>query len=341
VAEREPKPDRAAHLEGAAQPAGTNRPAGSMRPDLRPDNVGPGESRESGGSDIPPGREPDYDSTSGPRRLLKRLILRYSPYALRDEWVNIGVLLFDEATGERRLRLIEDQEEFHRVRRLHPTADESVLRKLRDNLESMLAAEGRSPDWSKGGGTEWLTHFAKLQDAMSAAIQVTAPQGTRAADLDAELERLYALHVAVPREPGRTGLPGSRGSLRAYCSQVFKQARLWDRVDKGVRAEEFTFPGDPMRLDYSYRRNGTRGFVHTLSVTRAPADAKLLAYTAERIQGKGRFASEFAAVTDVALSADNERHRFVRDTLRDAGVEPVPLEGFAVWVAKLRPMLLQ
>jgi hypothetical protein len=44
-----------------------------------------------------------------------------------------------------------------------------------------------------------------------------------------------------------------------------------------VRAAQFTFPGDPMRFDYSYRRNGKRGFVPTLSVSRQPADAKLLA----------------------------------------------------------------
>jgi hypothetical protein len=51
------------------------------------------------------------------------------------------------------------------------------------------------------------------------------------------------------------------------------------------------------------------------------------------------FATEFAAVTDVPLTSGNERHVFVRETLRDAGIEPVPMEGFAVWVAKLRPML--
>jgi hypothetical protein len=51
------------------------------------------------------------------------------------------------------------------------------------------------------------------------------------------------------------------------------------------------------------------------------------------------FATEFAAVTDVPLVAGNERHVFVRETLRDAGIEPVPMEGFAVWVAKLRPLL--
>ena len=158
--------------------------------------------------------------------------------------------------------------------------------------------------------------------------------------MEAEVERLYADHIAVP-PAAHTGLPGSRSSLRSYCSQVFRNAKLWERLQKSVRAAEFTFPGDPMRLDYGYRRNGTRGFVQTLSVSRSPADAKLLAYTAKRVHDIGRFASEFTAVTDVALSAETERHRFVRDTLRDAGVEPVPMDGFAVWVAKLRPMLLQ
>jgi len=40
-----------------------------------------------------------------------------------------------------------------------------------------------------------------------------------------------------------------------------------------------------------------------------------------------------------ALKMENDRHRFVRDTLRDVGIEPIPLEGFAVWVNKLKPLL--
>lgn len=293
----------------------------------------PGDKKSNGTPMGSAGTEP------APHRLLIRRVLRYAPNPLRDEWVNIGVLVFDPESGERRLRLVEEEDEFYRVRRLHPDADESVLPRLRDTLESLFTAEGRIVDWKNGGGLEWLVELDKLDKVLSAALQVADPVGTRAADLDAELERLYRDQVAVPRAAGRAGLPGSRGNLRAYCSQVFKQARLWDRLDKSVRAAEFTFPGDPMRLDYSYRRNGTRGFVQTLSVTRSPTDAKVLAYTAKRIQDRGQFTPEFTAVTDVALSPDNDRHKFVRETLREAGVEPVPLEGFAVWVAKLRPML--
>src|SRR5260221_277810 len=150
---------------------------------------------------------------------------------------------------------------------------------------------------SKGGSGNWQQLLGKWDDTLSNALQLAPQKGVFAADLDAELERLYADHVAPQRAPGRIGAPGSRAQMRSYCSQVFRQARLWERIEKSVRAAEFTFPGDPMRLDYSYRRNGTRGFLQALSVTRPPADAKLLAYTAERITAKAELKTEFAAIT--------------------------------------------
>jgi Protein of unknown function (DUF3037) len=266
-------------------------------------------------------------------------ILRYTPNLVRDEWVNIGVLLFDPASGERRLRMIEEEEEYRRVRRLHPGTDELVLRALRDDLEDRFQSESESASGRNGYTGDWQQLLAKWDETLSNALQLAPQKGVFAGDLDSELERLYADHVAPQRPASRVGAPGTRATMRSYCSQVFRQARLWERLQKSVRAEEFTFPGDPMRLDYSYRRNGTRGFVQTLSVTRAPNDAKLLAYTAERITAKARLKTEFAAVTDVALNPGNDRHCFVRDTLRDVGIEPVPMDHFAVWVAKLKPMI--
>lgn len=258
-------------------------------------------------------------------------ILRYTPNLVRDEWINIGVLLYDpvKRDGKPRLRLIEEPEEFARVRRLHPEADERLLRALRDDFERQFAV--------KNGG--WQQALEKLDETLSNALQLAPQKGVLTGDLDAELERLYADHVAPPRaRAGAAERLGSRGAIRNHCNQVWRQARVWERIQKSVPAGEYTFVGDPMKLDYGYRRNGTRGFVQAISVTRAPADAKLLAYTAGRIRAKVA-ASEFAAVTDVLLARENERHRFVADTLRDAGVEAMPVEGFAAWVGKLRPQV--
>jgi len=263
-------------------------------------------------------------------------VLRYVPDLVRDEWVNIGVLVFNPTRGERRLRLIEDQAEYSRVRRLHPSVNVAVLRCLRNELEHHLDS------WVDNGPSLPLDVILKKCDqTLSTTLQLAPQKGVAANDLDAELERLYTSHVAVPRVRSRIGQPGSRATIRAYCTQVFRQAGVWDRLEKSVRVAEFTFPGDPARLDYSYHRNGTRGFVHTLSVTRSPQDAKALSYNVKHIAEKARCHTEFAAVTDIALSDDNDRHSFVKGTLSEVGVEPVPMEGFAVWVAKLRPLLLQ
>jgi hypothetical protein len=270
-------------------------------------------------------------------------ILRYTSDLIRDEWVNIGVLLFDPLTGALRLRLIEEQDEYARIRRLHPAADEDTLRGFRDHLEDRFAAFLRNRRAERGPSVHEGEELQRLVDewnnTLSNGLQLAPQKGVYADDLDVEIERLYADHVAPPRKASRVGAPGSRAQIRSYCSQVWKMGGLWDRLEKSVRVTDFTFPGDPMRLDYCYRRNGTRGFVQTLSVSRAPADCKLYAYTAARIAARAPFASEYAAVTDVALSEQNERHRFVGDTLRDAGIEPVPMEGFAVWVAKLKPTI--
>ena len=270
-------------------------------------------------------------------------ILRYTPNLVRDEWINIGVLVYDPQSGERRLRLIEEQEEFTRVLRLHPEADGSLLRALRDNLEDRFdAAGGSNGHGTNGGGTNGSALqelLRKWDDTLSNALQLAPQKGVISSDLEAELERLYGDHVALPRAPSRVGAPGTRAQMRSYCSQVFRQARIWDRIQKSVRASEFTYPGDPMRIDYSYRRNGTRGFIHTLSVSRAPGECKGIAHTWEAIAAKSALKTEFTVVTDIDLKEQNDRNRFVDRTLREAGIEPVPLDHFAVWVGKLKPLI--
>jgi hypothetical protein len=167
--------------------------------------------------------------------------------------------------------LIEDEEQYRRVRRLHPQADEAVLRALRDDLEERLkSAEtvaGPGDLHSGNGGGRWQLLLAKWDNTLSNALQLASQKGVFATDLDAELERLYADHVAIQYSYSRVGATGSHARVRSYCAQVFRQAHLWERIEKSVRVEKWTLPGDRLRLDYSYRRNGTRGFVHTLSVT--------------------------------------------------------------------------
>src|SRR6266852_3135288 len=78
-------------------------------------------------------------------------VLRYTSDLIRDEWVNIGVILIDPLTGTLRLRLVEEQDEYARIRRLQPTADEDVLHGFRDHLEDRFATFLRNRQSEHGG----------------------------------------------------------------------------------------------------------------------------------------------------------------------------------------------
>jgi hypothetical protein len=267
-------------------------------------------------------------------------ILRYTADPVRDEWLNIGILLFDLENGDHVARVIEEEREFARLRRLQPSADEEVIRRTRDYVDdhfTSLVQQFRANSFASV--KEFQKLIAKWEGTLSTGIQLSPQRGVLAKDLQVEADRLYSEHVGLERYRTRVGAPGSRAVIRDYCSQVFHTAKIWDKMEKSTRVAEFTFPGDPMRIDYSYRHNGTRGFIQTLSVSRSPMTCKEYAYTAKHIDRLGLFKTEFVAITDIELENDNLRHRFVRDTLRDAQIEPIPMLGLGVWAAKLKPML--
>jgi hypothetical protein len=308
--------------------------------------------------------KPQHGNPSGgapAERTFIHRILRYVPNLLRDEWINIGVLLYDPNTGERRLRVIEDEAEFRRLRLLHSRMDEESLRSLRDHLESrfgVAVSSGRSevpvegpprngPGDAAIDGTSWLQVLEKWDATLSQSLQLADAKATTADDINTEVDRLYNERVALGYgyALARPTRPSAREQMRNYMDQVFRQAGIWNRIDKNVPVSAFTLDDDPMEIDYSYWRNDRkRGFVQTISLSTRADDAKMFAYTAMKIRAKASDAKigispEFAAVTDTGFRAESQNHGFLKKFLGDNDIAHVPLDNFAVWVAKLRPTL--
>jgi len=256
-------------------------------------------------------------------------VVRYTPNLVRDEWVNIGILLFDPATGRLLQRLVEEPAEFARIRRLHPAADEELLRRLSDDFALQSAAEGNHAQ----------SYIARLEQTLSNTLQLSPQKGLLAEEMEAELDRLYHDHVEIPRS-GRIAELATRNGIRSRANQVFRGTGIWPRLQRRLRVDEFTYAGDPLRLDYGYRRNGTRGFVQALSLSRDPGQAKVLAFTADAIRQKLDH-SEFVAVTETEpRPAENPRHRFILGLLEAREIGVVPLSRLAEWSYRLRPTLL-
>jgi hypothetical protein len=258
-------------------------------------------------------------------------ILRYTPNLVRDEWLNIGVLLFHPPSARLRVRLLEEEGGLARIRRLHPQADIGVLRALQSDIEAQASA-------TEGGAGAYL---AKLEDTLSNVLQLGPQKAVLTADADLEIDRLYRDHIEPPRYqlPGGADREYSRGTLRMRAADVFRRTGIWGQMDRGVRVDQFTTPGDPFRLDYSYRKNGTLGYLHALPLGRDTSQAKVLAYTADCIRAKNVHA-EFAAVTEVAPQPDNQRHAFVAGLLESQKIALVPISGLDKYARELRVRLM-
>ncbi|HKV28723.1 MAG TPA: DUF3037 domain-containing protein [Candidatus Acidoferrales bacterium] len=263
------------------------------------------------------------------RSAMRYRVLRYTPNLIRDEWVNIGVLLEDAAKQRARARLIDETSEFARVRRLHPNADEALLRGLPGLFEVQPAAAGASAAW-----------IEKVEQTLSTTLQFGPPEGVFAEDFDAELDRLYHDKVAPPARQGRAAamVENTRAWIRTRLNDVFRRHRILAKMEKNVKVEQFTQAGDPMRIDYAYRHNGTRGYLHALSLGRDPAQAKVLAYTAGRVRAQQSNA-EFTAITEVAPQRENQRHQFIVRLFDEQKITIVPLPQVEMFAERLRPRL--
>ena len=259
-------------------------------------------------------------------------VLRYTPNLVRDEWVNIGVLLeqsgggFNGNPSKRAIRLIEEQSELARVRRLHPQADEGLLRALPGELDTRLRD-------APGGAAAYLE---KVNETLSNVLQLSPPRGLLADDFDAELDRLYRAHVAVPRGTRVGALESTRAWIKQRINDVFLRRRV-PKLERNIRVEEFTEPGDPLKLDYGYR-NGARGFLHALALGRDVSQFKTLAYTAGRIRQRLP-RCEFTAITEDEPASDSRQHQFVVRLFGNENIAIVPLSGIDKFADDLRVRL--
>jgi len=264
-------------------------------------------------------------------------VVRYQPNLIRDEWVNIGILLFIPAngagegfsSGRVRQRWLEEPADLVRLRRLHPAADEEFLLGLPAEFERQFA--GREMDAE--------AILEKFDETLSNSVQLARRKGLLSRDPDAELDRLFRDQVEPLRE-ARRGIVEirTRSDVRARAADFFRTEKILRLMQRGVRVEEFTAPGDPMRIDFAYRRNGTRGFVHSVALGRDPGQAKLLAYTAGAIRERIPH-TEFLAVTEREPARGNVRDQFVSGVFNESGIRVVPLAELRRWAHDVAPLL--
>ena len=209
------------------------------------------------------------------RRKCEFFLVRYIPDTLKNEFINIGVVL-READGSSQ-PLVRFTRDWGRVRCLDPDADVSMLEALEEELRVRIAEE-------RAGPMEGVRPvLSVVEDSFSNTLQITDSRGCLAESMIAELENLMRVYVdprkrqAAARKSGRTG-------IQATMRTQFERARVWSLMNKRIAAAKYTRPGDPLRIDCGYRPNGLVRMFHAVSLENDSELAKVLAFSAPQLR---------------------------------------------------------
>jgi Protein of unknown function (DUF3037) len=196
-------------------------------------------------------------------------IIRYVPDPVKNEFVNIGVLLRASGGEPGVLRFTRD---WGRVRCLDPDADTQMLEALEIEIGHRLRTQ--PSDHAK-------PIMELLEGSFSNGIQITESRGHLAETFASGLEDLMRLYVDPPRRE-RTQRRGGRTALVALMRKHFEDAGVWTLMRKQIAAAGYTQSGDPLRIDCGYRNGGMKMF-QAISLQAGVDEAKLLAFAAPRL----------------------------------------------------------
>jgi len=220
------------------------------------------------------------------KRKLEFFLLRYVPDAVKGEFVNIGIVMFERAADGGGFADVRFTNEWKRVRCLDPQADIVFLSRLEADLRTQL---------TQTQDRESL--IRKIEDSFSNVIQLSGLKGCLSDNPAQELQLLTQLYlkprVAIPEtESEVVPLPDTgdqHGAGRQHILRVmenaFRRAGIWKLLMRSVPASSYGHPGDPFKFDFGYRiRDGKEiKLFHAVSMTSSIDAAVLLASRYQRI----------------------------------------------------------
>ena len=248
--------------------------------------------------------------TNRPQRKCEFLLLRYVPDAVREEFVNFGVVLYTTDAGPSFGDVLLAKN-WKRVRCLDPDVDLDVLTGLEQDIREKL----REPQ-------EWGKLMAQIESSFSGVIQVTQGKPILTESPVEELEKLREAYVLSPRSGPRT--ISGRQEILQTMRREFERQGVTQFLQHSVSAAQYTYAGDPLKIDYSYRPNGTVKMFQAVAIESDVTAAKALAFSYPRlrdgIRAKENAGLEMTAVVESDLDGENEGVRFARRVLDEQGI---------------------
>ena len=243
-------------------------------------------------------------------RKLRFCVLRYAPNAVQGEHVNIGVMLFDDL-GDGSFADVRFVHNWDRVLCLDGEADLDLLNALHRELKTQLPMVADRPT------------LMKILSNFSNQIDISEFKGCEGQEPADELESLAKTYLDHPHvQPKRS--PTGRTRLYTAMRSAFEQAGVWSLMRKEIRAENYTWRGDPLILDCAYEHERTVKFFHSVSLARGVQQATALAFSypamVAGIATKEQLQCQMTTVVESDLDASRPDISFALARLEDTGI---------------------
>jgi hypothetical protein len=242
------------------------------------------------------------------RRQLEFFLLRYVPDAVKDEFVNIGLVMVEEGAGETRFADVRFTRDWHRVRCLDPQVDVEMLAALEREIRIQLATQD-----------ERSTLMKRLEDSFSNAIQLSPAKGLVTDDPKREIEAMASMYLESIKGSGQRAVSG-RQRILGKMREAFEQAGVAKLV-LPVPVAAYTRPGDPFAFDFGYRVGGEIKLFHAVSLKASVDAAVMLAgrypKIAKAMSEKKHAALALTAVVDDDLERGQDTVQFALSMMEE------------------------
>jgi hypothetical protein len=262
-------------------------------------------------------------------------LLRYAPDAIKGESVNIGLALVSEDGGFAQIRFTQD---WRRVKCLDPAADTDYLEAIEAEVRSRLEEGGADRDR--------ILHV--LRNSFSNAVEVAPVKACLTVSPDQEIGNLAELYLKTHRRVGVRENAG-RGAIVAQMRDEFERAGVWQMMRKKITAADYTYKGDPLKIDCGYlaqtgattalvrghelagyqrshgwSEGGTIRMFHAVPLAADVDVAKVLAFSypqlREGMARAGNKNTELTAIVEDDLVREDESVAFALNTLERSSI---------------------
>src|SRR5208283_174352 len=204
------------------------------------------------------------------RRQVEFFLLRYVPHAVRQEFVNIGVLMVEGGANGAVFADVRLAKDWRRVRCLDPQADVDVLEAL---LREIRAEVGEIRDRAM--------LLKRMEDSFSNLIQLSAPMTVVTETPAEEIETVASMFVDEAKVAPTRMLTG-RGRILGAMRDAFELAGVAKFLNP-VPVAPYTKVGDPFKFDFGYNTGTEIRLFHAVSLKAGVETAVTLAARYPRI----------------------------------------------------------